>query len=270
VIEEIPPDAAISAQMPLNPHLSNRRWAFVFPAFERADYIALDVSSARDIAFELLPEMIGVEDGGGNYSGDPSLTHTQYQRLVGDLLRDGDWGVVQARDGFLVLKRGAPRVEVPESFYSVFLADEVRASTPIRARFGDSLELVGLTFEPGPGSAYYLHTYWRGISADGGRTHVYLALVDRTTVPSLVVAVQELPASAFVPQRLWASAGYVQDRVFVFFPPDPDVYSLGLVVGTEQAQEMTTARAPILLDAGDVTVRVDDATRVLLLNPGGW
>lgn len=270
ILEEIPPDAAVSAQMPLNPHLSNRRWAFVFPAFERADYIALDVSSARDIAFELLPEMIGVEGGGGNYSGDPSLTHTQYQRLVGDLLQDEDWGVVQARDGFLVLKRGAPRVEVPESFYSVFLNDEVRASTPIRARFGDSFELVGLTFEPGPGSAYYLHTYWRGVSADGDRTHVYLVLVDRTTVPGQVVAVQELPASAFVPQRLWASAGYVQDRVFVFFPPDPDVYSLGLMAGTGQAQEAVAARAPILLDVGDGTVRVDDAARVLLLNPGGW
>jgi uncharacterized membrane protein len=269
LLEEIPPDAAISAQMPLNPHLSNRRWVFVFPEFERADYVVLDVSSPRDIAFELIPGMIGVE-GGGNYSGDPSLTHTAYQRLVNGLLRDERFGVVQARDSFLVLKREAPHIEVPEAFYSVFLADEQVPSTPVRADFGGSRELVGLTFEPGPGSAHYLHTYWRGAPAEGKPLHTYLVLVDRSVAPGQVVAVQELTASAFVPERLWESGRQVYDRVFVFFPPNPELYSLGLMVGTEWVQGAMAERLPIAVEVEADTVRVEDRLRVLLLNPGGW
>jgi uncharacterized membrane protein len=270
LLGEIPADAAVSAQMSLNPHLSQRRWVFVFPEFEQADYIVVDVSSARDNSFELMVHANASGKGGGAYSGDPALTHTEYQRLVNSLLRDEEFGVVRARDGFLFLKRGASSAEIPNEFYSAFLTGDEVSGPPVHVRFGSSRRLVGLALDPGPGAAYYLHTYWQSDPAAGGDLHVYLTLVDRSVTPNQVVAVQELTASAFVPAWLWGAGKRINDTVFVFFPLNPELYALGLMVGTERAREEVTERCPISVEVGTDVIRVEDDVRVLLLNPGGW
>ena len=178
--------------------------------------------------------------------------------------------MVQARDGFLVLKKGASSVVIPEEFYSVFLTGDDALGAPVRVRFGSSRRLVGLTLDPGPGAAYYLHTYWQGDPAAGDDLHVCLALVDRSVTPNQVVAVQELAASAFVPAWLWGSGRRIRDTVFVFFPPDPESYALGLLVGTEQAREDIVERCSISVEVGTDMIQVEDDTGVLFLSPGGW
>jgi uncharacterized membrane protein len=275
VLAEIPADAAVSAQMPLNSHLSQRRWVYVFPAIEDADLIALDVSSPRDIFFELTPSRVkageDAQDSGGGYSGDPSLTHTEYQRLVNDLLQGDEFGVVQARDGFLVLERGAPPAAMPEAFYSVFEHEGDVPGSPIEVRFGEARDLVGLALEQGPGEAYYLNTFWSASRPAGeGDVHVYLVLVDRSSDPERVVAEQELTASAFGSEPLWSPERTISDRVFVFFPREPEAYSLGVMVTEGKSTGAVSERAVISVMTGSQVARAQDDIRVLLLNPAGW
>ncbi|MEA3375486.1 MAG: DUF2079 domain-containing protein [Chloroflexota bacterium] len=268
LLQEIPDDAAVSAQRSLNPHVSQRRQVFVFPEFEQADIIVLDVSSARDNVFELTPNQLTSRGNGDTYSGDPSLTYTEYQRLVNSLLDGEAFGVVEGRDGYLILKRGSGRTEIPEAFYSAFLTADDGLGQPIRVAFGDARELVGLRLEAGPGTSYYLHTFWDGPPTTQSDLHLYLALLDRSIAPAEVIAVQELTASAFGSPLLWRDERQVHDRAFVFFPSPAERYALGLVVGTQEAPDDASERLPISVEKGTDMMVADEAARALLLDPG--
>lgn len=83
-IKMIPPTASVSAQSKLVPHLSEREHIYLFPyADDVADYVFLDVTS-------------------DTYPYNAS----QYMREVQRVLLNGQYGVVSAQDGYLLLKRG--------------------------------------------------------------------------------------------------------------------------------------------------------------------
>jgi uncharacterized membrane protein len=89
----LPPAASVSAQTHLVPHLSQRLNVYMFPyADEQADYILLDL-------------------GGDRY---PFASVQAYQREVKQVLRSGQYGILAAQDGYLLLKRGlAPPAALP-------------------------------------------------------------------------------------------------------------------------------------------------------------
>lgn len=268
VLGEIPPDAPVSAQMSLNPHVSQRRWVFVFPEFQQADYIALDVLANRDNEFSLSPP-----SGDGQIQPryfNPALAQDEYLRLVRELLDGPGWGVVAAWDGFLVLKRGAPEGTPDDAFYEPFLGCEDGETRRAEVSFGETLELSGVALEADQWGGYTLHTCWAGSALAAPDMHIYVALVDASRVPGEVIDVQELTASVLVPPRLWRSGRPIHDGAFVLFPSDPDRYALGVVVGSDRAPsdigERQTISAARALDG----LHVDAGARVLIVDPGGW
>lgn len=85
-IEMIPATASVSTQSKLVPHLSEREHIYLFPyADDVADYIFLDVTS-------------------DTYPYNAS----EYMHEVQKVLLSGKYGIVSARDGYLLLKRGLP------------------------------------------------------------------------------------------------------------------------------------------------------------------
>lgn len=86
-VDLIPPDASVSAQSSLVPHISHRTSIYLFPyQAEKSDYVFLDVSS--DIY--------------------PYFSSYFYLHEAKSLLLDGKFGIVAAQDGYLLLKRGLP------------------------------------------------------------------------------------------------------------------------------------------------------------------
>ena len=81
----IPPDASVSAQANLYPHIAHRQRAYFFPAVNGAEYIWLDVTSPS------FPIGVG-----------------ELNSEIQFLLERGEYGVIKAQDGYLLLKRGAP------------------------------------------------------------------------------------------------------------------------------------------------------------------
>ncbi|HET9109284.1 MAG TPA: DUF2079 domain-containing protein [Ktedonobacterales bacterium] len=147
----IPPNASVSGQSDLLPHLSNRRYVYLFPyGMLQADYVLLDVT--------------------GNIY--PQTDRLAYAQQAQALLTNPDYHVVAAQDGYLLLKRGAgPKLSredplgLPESFYSFTkLSGQPEHVTDIA--YGPSLRLVGYSVSPAP--TLYLNnpylqvtTYWR-------------------------------------------------------------------------------------------------------------
>ena len=84
-INKIPPDTSVSAQSQLVPHLSHRSDIYLFPyAVNQAQYIFLDVTS--DVY--------------------PYYGFNDYLQGVKDILSGGQYDIVAAQDGYLLLRRG--------------------------------------------------------------------------------------------------------------------------------------------------------------------
>jgi uncharacterized membrane protein len=85
IIRKIPATASVSAQSHLVPHLSEREKIYLFPyGSNLADYVVLDLSS--DVY--------------------PYFWPSDYRKSVKHLLAQGDYGIAEARDGYLLLQRG--------------------------------------------------------------------------------------------------------------------------------------------------------------------
>jgi uncharacterized membrane protein len=174
-IAMIPPDASVSAQTKLVPHISQRKTIYMFPYgvdHAESDYIFLDVT-------------------GDVY---PYFGSTNYIREVKTILRGGQYGVVAAQDGYLLLKRGLPAptlapytpivpnqyfdptyddklaFTLPTSFCSYVTDVPKSLPNPLQADFtssdGGSISLLGSTVGAPPifslTSGYMaVTTYWR-------------------------------------------------------------------------------------------------------------
>ncbi len=109
IIEQIPADAAVSAQDRLNPHVSGRETSYIFPRVEDertgdADTVFVDVT------------------------GPAWPQHPNDLRASVDALLAEDFGVAAADDGYLLLRRGLPNKTFPASFYSAWRAPDAKAN----------------------------------------------------------------------------------------------------------------------------------------------
>ncbi|HLI07694.1 MAG TPA: DUF2079 domain-containing protein [Ktedonobacteraceae bacterium] len=90
-LKEIPPDASVSAQTTLVPHLSERQYIYLFPyGVGHADYIFLDAS---------------------NYTY-PFKDYDDYATTVKGILQQGNYGIKDMDDGYLLLKQGYPQSDI--------------------------------------------------------------------------------------------------------------------------------------------------------------
>lgn len=120
----IPPNAAVSAQDTLDPHLSDRAGIYLFPDTKDARYVAVD-AAANPI---------------------PS-TPGDLRRIVTGMLASRHWDVLFANDGLLLLRRRITPLPVaptlPPAFYTFALQAQPAIQYPVHVVASDGLELVG-------------------------------------------------------------------------------------------------------------------------------
>lgn len=119
IIAQIPPDASVSAQDRLNPHVSGRETVYIFPRIEDADTVFVDVT-------------------GPAWPQHPN----DVRATLDDLLANG-FGVAAADDGYLLLRRDAPAATLPDPFYSAWQRPNAQPMLAHPPTFGDQLQLWG-------------------------------------------------------------------------------------------------------------------------------
>ena len=80
---QIPPEASVSGQFNLLPHVSQRQRAHIFPRIEDAQYVFLDTQGVIE----------------------PFQTQEEYQAAVDALRADPTFEVVSEQDGFILFRR---------------------------------------------------------------------------------------------------------------------------------------------------------------------
>jgi hypothetical protein len=176
---QIPGEAALLAQINLNPHVSHREVLYQdFAWLDSADEVFLDASSLAN--------------------KDDVHRYIQSQLLAG-----GDFGPVAARDGYLLFRRGAPQELLPEEFFSFAWASDDEIQYPVTVDFGDALRLVGfdLTFYRQEEVVPVL--YWQALRPLERDYHINLYLLDEEGVP-VGATDREQPTTIWLPTGLWS------------------------------------------------------------------
>ncbi|MBA3533883.1 MAG: hypothetical protein H0T73_18345, partial [Ardenticatenales bacterium] len=114
----IPAHAPLSADPQLHPHLAHRPDAYRFPNVgENAEWVLVDVTT--------------------NSTQHPADLRRDLLALL-----DKGWGIAEARDGYLLLKRGATEKQLPREFFW-FARLGAPPTIAFHARLGDLIEVFG-------------------------------------------------------------------------------------------------------------------------------
>lgn len=187
ITQMVPLDAPISAQTNLYPHVDHRPTIYMFPEVDNAQLIFLDVST--------LPNTTGINEG----------IHAQVRQV----LDSGTFGPVVAEDGYLILRRGAPRVPLPDAFYSFARATAPHISHPLDVLFGDKLELLGFDVIPGREGKVNLRVYWRARAPISRDLFLTFYITDGHGILK-GAALHREPANVWYPTKRWKPGEIVQ------------------------------------------------------------
>ncbi len=149
LVAQILPEVPISASAAVHPHLAHRPVAYVFPHIGDAAYILVDIL-----------------DVPGHHPNDIRL------KLL-DLLNSEQWTLLQATNGFLLLKRQpplSPFTMLPDSFYDFARHQGIpqrEQEYPLNLTFGETLRLLGFdVIDDAFHHQTKLRFYWQALSPE--------------------------------------------------------------------------------------------------------
>lgn len=141
LLAKIPAGASLSIQPQLMAYLGPKGSPYLFPVVGDVEYVLADVTA----------------------SVDPLVNKGLHQK-VQELLETGQFGVVEARDGLALLRRGlSGQARLPDDFYDFLRVNPDQEGFILRARFGDALELVAYDYQASGEDLVRLATFWRAL-----------------------------------------------------------------------------------------------------------
>ncbi|MEZ4658632.1 MAG: DUF2079 domain-containing protein [Caldilineaceae bacterium] len=211
IIAQIPPDARVSAQDRLDPHVSGRETIYLFPRVEDADTIFLDVT-------------------GPAWPQHPS----DLRRTVDELMAQG-FGVAAALDGYLLLRKGEPNRTLPATFYDAWRVDNFQPQNSVAANFGDELRLLDVRVARDRYGELVVQTFWQPLRTIDRAIRFYIGYLDRAGAVLYDTQFYPPVANLWYPTDLWQSQGGNQAFLVQTLPWTLDVDRFTLVLGAFDA-----------------------------------
>ena len=147
LLAHIPANVPVSASAAIHPHLAHRAVAYTFPTVEDAAFILMDVTDVPGV--------------------HPNDVQSQIRRL----LNNGQWWLVTATDGFILLKKeavSAPQI-LPDPFFSFARPKDqtIQPQVPLNITFGGLIRLLGFDVLDDPFHRQTsLRFYWQALRSD--------------------------------------------------------------------------------------------------------
>jgi uncharacterized membrane protein len=237
IIARIPATASVSAQSDLVPHLSNRRYVYLFPyRAEEADYVLLDVTS----------NPYPLNDA-------PSYVQNVWQTLTSGLFQ-----LVVAQDGYLLLKRGTVESpgsvisSLPDEFFTYARAtpDLISYRTPGVAFNAGSAVIRLVGYSVTPEQRLYLNhpvlvvtTYWRITGTLTEAVHPEIVL----TFPSGATFTNSDSATTqWLPMDAWTSGATMAVQSWPLYLNDAESGNVRIGVRVAPTAQGDTSKAPLL------------------------
>ncbi len=220
---DIPADAAVSTTPPLHPHLSHRQRIYLFPVIGDADYVLVDVAGTTDM--------------------HPADVKAKLERLIAT----GEFGVVAAEDGYLLLARDASRPVggVPDPFFD-FARAKKPPRYPLDVTFGDHLTLIGYDVEDNPKwRLTRLRFYWqvdKPLPADATLKFQVMTPWGEIADDS---ALRPPPALLWYPPAQWRPGETLMIETLPWFMPRAWAATLSLTTSSGPLWPQVNAASPV-------------------------
>ena len=239
---QIPPGAAVAATPAVHPHLAHRQRIFVYPEVAGATYLLIDVTEPGETG--------------------ALQTKAHVDRLTGS----GEFGIIDAADGYLLLARGAAAQTLPEDFFSFTRADGRAPEIAIGAQFGPGLRLLGYdVVDDVRWRRTYFRFYWQATGA-ARADDLAIRYEARTPAGVLVDSGEQraLPALLWRSPAQWEAGEVVVTQTAPWFLPRAFAPTLQVTGGGQVLQPelpaVDPAAAPMEV-AGDGTLRLPGLAR---------
>jgi len=254
--QQIPADASLTAGRRLHPHASNRPRMYAINHLENGhlvqvdgvDYVWLDVTNS----WPLHPNDLkaGIEE-----------------------LLAGDYGVEQASEGWILLRRGASARELPDAFYDFARTSDPQPQYSMHLQFlldGEPvLECLGfdLILEA---SSSTLQFYWRALRPLPAVLNLYPFYFDDATGEILEdTTLRPMIATLWYWPERWQVGEVVVTRTLPWDVGPTFSVGLGVVQGKDWGD--VERRLPIYVESSDLVIRLFDGdtwARLLYVEEG--
>jgi uncharacterized membrane protein len=207
---QIPPDASLSAQGKLYPHLSNRLIAYHLPDVNDAEYVFVDMSP-------------------------PNLLHPyDLRRVVQDILRSGEFGVLDAADGYLLLRRNLETSTLPDAFYDFVRVPGPEPQYPLNVEFGDELRLLGFDLLDDPRrQETSIRLYWQALHPIDHDLRLYPFFVNAKGEVIEDTEQRPLITQLWYPPRQWQPGEIVVAETIPWHLGDQWSLAVGVLAGDD-------------------------------------
>lgn len=212
-INQIPPEASLAAQGKLYPHLSNRIIAYQLPDINEAEYVFVDVTR-------------------GTWPIHPNDLWAQ----VRELLASGKFGVLDAADGYLLLRRGLAETSLPDAFYDFARAPEASPQYPRRVDFGADLRLLGFDLIDNPRrQETAVRLYWQALQPLEQDLRLYPFFLNDQNQIVEDTELRPLLTQLWYPPRLWRPGEIVMAETMPWAIGDRWSLAVGVLAGHDWA-----------------------------------
>jgi hypothetical protein len=192
IVQQVPPEASVSVERRLASHFSHRDEVYAYPDRPDADYQVIDV-------------------GNPDWQFHP---RDQYDSIEGSL-QDGRYGVLDGRNGHLLLERDLDQTVLPERFYDFVRADNATPQFELAIDFGDELRLVGfdMVWERPTVPRAYLVLYWQALRPIEGDLRLFYIQTDPSGEVLPGTELEFAEPVWYSPSR-WSSSEVVRTETF--------------------------------------------------------
>jgi uncharacterized membrane protein len=252
----IPSDASLAALPNPNPHASQRQQLYMIdrvanglPApIHDADYVWLDVTNGWPL-------------------------HPNDLKSGAENLLAGNYGVDQARDGWLLFRRDAPEKTLPAAFYDFARTTDPTPQYPMNLRFlldgAPALECLGFDLG-GAHQGSWIRLYWRALYPLPPGLRLYPFFFDDASGQVLEdTSLRPMIAAVWYPPERWQPGEVVQTSTLPWDIGPTFSIGLGIVQGADWND--VSARLPIRVESSVQIIRLfegDTWARLLHVEDG--
>ena len=211
-LAEIPPDVPGSTTPSLYPHLSHRRKLYEFPTVADAQWVLLEVNGTTDM--------------------HPVDFRNRYLELV----RSGEFGVADAADGYILLKRGVKNRTLPDEFYSFARARNPHPAYPHNLVFGEKLRFLGFDVShDGKWNLTSVRLYFRPLAPLPKETRLWPFFLSADGKVAEDTSQRPPVVPLWYPPARWRVGETVVVETVPWFLPDRWALALGVFQGSDWA-----------------------------------
>ncbi|HXV97295.1 MAG TPA: DUF2079 domain-containing protein, partial [Anaerolineae bacterium] len=218
IFAQIPADAALSAHDRLNPHVSQRETLYIFDRIEDADHILLDIT---EDSWPLHP--------------------LQLRQRVDEFLA-GDFGIVDAFDGYILLAKNQPNLPktLPAAFFDFARVPDpttFKPQFPTSVTFDDKLQLVGYDFELGAHEEELpvITLYWQILQPVNKDYVLWPFFIDRNGRRIEDPGERPLVTTLWYPTSHWSPGEIILTRTLPWDLGDEFTLAVGVAEASEEA-----------------------------------